>query len=149
MNSPGVTKRGQVVRQCQILSAALIMGVVIFMIIAVGLVQIGNFEGGDLGGIFIAVGGVFAMAMLVASTVLKNSIKAPANADEQTLLQVFSGRNLLQKAPLEGAAFLNILAYIVEQSIWSLGIATILLAAMLSTFPTRTRLDHFIESNTS
>ena len=48
-------------------------------------------------------------------------------------------------ALLEGAAFFNIIAYMIAGHIWSLGIVAGLVVIMLLSFPTRGRVAFWIE----
>lgn len=125
------------------------MGVVMFVLVAIVLTEFGSFEGADFGGILIAVAGGFAIAISIAVMAGSKKIPIAENADEPELLKVFMARNLLTKAPLEGAALFNVIAFILEQSVWSLAITGFLVAVMIATFPTQTKLDNFITAHTT
>lgn len=53
---------------------------------------------------------------------------------------------IVEYALLEGACFMNIVAYILERNWWSLGIAGVFVLFMLSNFPTETRFKHYAET---
>ncbi|MBT5020797.1 MAG: hypothetical protein HON04_18855 [Planctomicrobium sp.] len=53
---------------------------------------------------------------------------------------------IVQYALLQGACVMNIVAYIIEQNWWSLGIASVFLLFMLSNFPSETRFKHYAET---
>jgi hypothetical protein len=66
--------------------------------------------------------------------------------DESDWWSVYRGRQIVGRAMLEGAGFFNTIAFIVDQNWWSLAIVGLLVFWMLMTFPTRTRVEQWIET---
>ena len=141
--------REEALRAAQIIAIALILGVLVFVGISLVLVHVSNLGGQGLNGVLIVLAGMFAAISLAASAIIPKFGSKPRDHSENAVAQAFVGQHLLQKAPLEGAAFFNVIAYIVENSFWSLVVVAFLVAAMITTFPTRTKLDHFIETHHS
>lgn len=61
-------------------------------------------------------------------------------------LAVYQTRTILRYALCEGAAFANLIAYMVEHNWWSLAVAGGLVFIMLAMFPSRIRLEHWLET---
>ena len=77
---------------------------------------------------------------------------APANADPdnpktiaQNLAQAFLARTVLAAAMLEGATFLVLIAYMLEQSPLSLGAAVVLIVALLAHIPSSSGVARWIQ----
>jgi hypothetical protein len=69
----------------------------------------------------------------------------PADAtDADRLLAVLQTVTILQCALPEGAAFLNLIAYMTEHQVWSLAVVAVLLLWMSSSFPTRDGVSNWI-----
>ncbi|REJ93810.1 MAG: hypothetical protein DWQ34_09900 [Planctomycetota bacterium] len=140
----------EVVRTSQIIAGALIAGVVMFAVI--GVVAFGALSDDPSGMIVSLVGAVFAVMSIVMHRVVPSAIVRPVrsrgrsatSADE--LPGMYRTKLIIGLAILEGAAFFNIVAAIVEHNWWSLGIAGVLVFWMLTAFPTRTRIEHWIET---
>ena len=105
MAVPGFRDRDHALRTAQILSIALVLSVLFFVVVAIFLAEFGNIGPMNFDGILIVIAAGFAALMCIVSFVLTRSVPIPPNASEEELLNVFAGRNLLQKAPLEGAHF--------------------------------------------
>lgn len=69
-----------------------------------------------------------------------------ANSEELKPYQAKFFQMIVQFALLEGACFLNLIAYIIEQNWWSFGLAIMFLLFMLSNFPTNTRFKFYAET---
>jgi hypothetical protein len=133
----------------QIIAIALVMGVVVFGLVAVFM--LGALEQPAGGFIVSLIAAVFASGAFVMHLVVPNMMApsprgdVPA-ADELTCYQQYQARTIIGLAILEGAAFFNIIATIVEHNWWSLAIAGCLVFWMLAMFPTRTRVKHWVEA---
>lgn len=149
------------IRPMQIIVAALAMGVVVFL--AVVLMMGPRNAGGPL---FLYLGIAFA-AMAFAAWIIVPSIMAvksrraiaagrvaaaavpmnvpPDASDVAQLAGVFQMRLILGCALLEGAAFMNLAMYLMHGDVISLMIAGMLLATLVTQFPTLRRLEFWVE----
>lgn len=147
MSNP-ITTPEQAVRVMQILAGALVMGVVMFAVVAV--ILIGALNQPPQGMILSVFGAVFASSTFVMHLIVPNLMAAKAAAaappDEASLYPVYQTRMIVGLALLEGAAFFNIIATIVEHNWWSLAVAGVLVFWMLAMFPTTTRVKHWVEA---
>jgi hypothetical protein len=66
--------------------------------------------------------------------------------DAKKELQRYSGAMLLRYALCNGGGFANLIAYLVAGQWWSLAIAGGLWLVMLAMFPTRTKVEHWLEN---
>ncbi len=71
---------------------------------------------------------------------------SPPVDPDQLHLAVYQIRMIIRYAILEGGAFANLVAYMLERNWWSLAIVGGLVFLMLTMFPTRTRLEHWLET---
>ena len=122
------------------------MGVLMFAGIAV--VGVGALQEPPKSPLISLIGGGFAVVafvlhLVVPALVAKQQIRT---SGEDGLHGVFQSKTIVGLALLEGAAFLNIVALIVEHNWWSLAIAGGLVFWMLAMFPTRTRVTQWIET---
>jgi hypothetical protein len=155
----------QQVRVLQIIVGALMVGVISFGVVAIVLGS-GKQGGGDSPVWMIAAG--FAVVMLIArhvmGVVMLNGSRRqiangtwqipasrgqvdsfPADAtDADRLLAVLQTVTIVQCALPEGAAFFNVIAYIVDGRVASLVMVAVLLLWMSSSFPTRDRVVNWI-----
>ncbi|MGD9857932.1 MAG: hypothetical protein AB7U20_23555 [Planctomycetaceae bacterium] len=138
----------QVVRVLQIITGALVMGVVMFAAIA-GLAA-GALSGPPSGVIVSGVAVVLAAASFVMHLIVPPVIAKQAGhaTDTQGLYGVYQTKTIVGLAILEGAAFFNIVAAMIENNWWSLAIAGGLVFWMLALFPTQTRVAHWVEAQT-
>ena len=137
---------------CQIIVAALCMGVLTFA--GVTLMR-GGFQVvlkptlTTLIGVFAAVSAI-AMSFIVPAIVGNSSASRPSVANEPTtesitkLFSVYQVQLILGCAFLEGAAFLNVFLYQTSQSILSLASAAICVALMLVRIPTKSKIQAWI-----
>ena len=135
-------------RVLQIVVGALIFGVLAFagFVIATQL----NNPPRDNGMATIAVGFAatnillhFVVPVLIERSALKN---LSVDAGLETVLGVFFTRTIIACALLEGAAFLSIYAVMAEQQYWVFGVTAVLLVLMLMQFPSRTRIEQWLET---
>lgn len=136
-------------RPMQIISLALPAGVVLFALVAV--VLLGSLRQPPAGPLISLLGAGFAAMMVVARFVLPNLLFRPQVPEGETLdvdsaCNIYQTRLIVALALLEGAAFFNLVALILEHHWWSLAIAGGLVLLMLGDFPTRTRIQHWIET---
>lgn len=144
------------VRPLQIITAALVAGVV--MVTGVMLVL----NGGELKqepeliswiGIGMAVVMTinhFVIPGVVAGAALKkisgDQIRSVGTDEKFALLSpIFSQRHIIAVAILEGAAFLNLVFYMVTSFVGNLAAACILLMLILIRFPTPSRVDFWVQ----
>lgn len=148
MSSP-ITTPEQAVRATQTITISMFLGVMLFGLVAVFGVGVLDEPAG--GFIVSVVGAAFACGAFVLHLVVPNLIKPPPGADvggrdDLPLYQQYQARTIVGLALLEGAAFFNIIAAIVEHKWWSLAVAGALVFWMLAMFPTRTRIRHWVET---
>lgn len=141
-------------RTMQIIAAGLIAGVLFFGVIAVTQ-AIGKPPGDPLLG-YLGAGFAVMAAMLgsVLPTVISRSAcrrlqrRADLDQAERTgvLVAIFQTKMIVALALLEGAAFLNLIAYMVTVRWWTLAAAGALIVLMTTSFPTRFRIESWIET---
>jgi hypothetical protein len=152
---------GPRVRVLQIIAAALILGVLTFLIIAVVVVQQRGGAAEQPGAppvLSYAALGFFAVALLlwtfvpalaaqgpvrkIAAGTWQPPQNVPATAypsDAARLLAVYQTKTIIAGALLEGPAFLGGIAYLIEAQPITLGVPVAAVLLMLLTFPTRLR----------
>ena len=148
MTSPENTPESRLLVM-QIIAAALPMGVVTFAVVAV--IVTGFFREPPTGQFLSLFGIGFAGLMFVAHLIIPRQIadaalKSISSSDPEAYYGVYQSQMLVGLALLEGAAFLNLVALIVERNWWSLAVAGGLVLWMLALFPTRTRVDQWVET---
>lgn len=129
---------------CKIIASALIGGVLAFAAVAI-VIRRGQPAEGTLIS-FIGAGG--AAAMVVARQVvlgLMSTASAKAGTSHAGAIGLYVTRLIIGYAVLEGAAFFNLIAYLLEGNWWSLAIAAALVALMLAAYPTRARIRQWVE----
>lgn len=146
----------QAVRTMQIVCAALMMGVLMFAGAAI-FMRFG--PGGQVPAAqpmvaYMAAGMAALMIvarLVVVPFVIKGGIKqltATTPLDDVAKLDfygVYQTQMIVGCALLEGAAFFNLISFIVEGQIWTLGIVAVLLAIMATAFPTLERVGSWAE----
>ncbi|SFH85989.1 hypothetical protein [Planctomicrobium piriforme] len=139
-----------VLRSTQIIAIALIAGV----ISTTGIVTfLGNTlpprmaNTGDT--ISFVMAGFTALCVVAMGVASNWGVRADASRDPKALAAAWQTRTIVKYAICEIAALANAVAYIVEQNWWSLALQIVMLAVMVLIFPTKTRLDQFIESQTA
>jgi hypothetical protein len=139
----------QPLRLMQIIAGALIMGVVMFALIAT--LALGALNEAPSNTMIAYIGAGFAVMVVAAHLVVPEAVKAAAlkatsDRDAEFLCGIYQTRMIIALALLEGAAFFNIVALMIAHTWWSLAIAGALLLLMLARFPTRTSIEHWIET---
>ncbi len=144
----------QMVFVMQIIAFALIQGVLIFLLIAVFITQGNQPQQGQLTIIGIAfavlalVGQAFVRLQLEFSKVEKETYDPRSDEALLAFVPVYQTELIIKLALLEGAAFFNGVAYLLEINWWSLAAMGALLAVMCFSFPTRPRITRWIERRT-
>lgn len=139
----------QQVAVMQIIAGALMMGVVMFAGI---VVVIGGLNQPSTGIFMGLMGAGFAVMAMVLHIVVPNAMARQGLADMSSnsaaseFVSVYQGKLIVGLALLEGAAFFNLICCIIEHNWWSMAIAGALLSWMLFAFPTRSRVEHWIEN---
>jgi hypothetical protein len=136
----------QTVRLLQIISGALVLGVLLMAGIAV--VALGSLEAPPQGTVISGLGAGFAVVAFVLHLVVP-SVAARQQArsgGERQLYGAYVTKTILGLSLLEGAAFMNLVALMVEHNWWSLAIAGGLVFWMLTMFPTTTRVEDWVET---
>lgn len=139
-DDPAIT---QAAVTCKIIAGALVFGVVAFAAVVVVL-RLGRQPGGTLIS-FVAVG--FAAAMIVVRQFvlgIAGGRTGPPQPGPAGPLALYQTRMIIGLAILEGAAFFNCIAYLLEGRWWTLLAVAVLVARMLASFPTRTRLRQWV-----
>lgn len=135
----------QSVRMLQIITGSLVLGVVLMALIAVFAIgALENPQGSLLSSLGVGFAALaFVMHLVVPAVVANGQL---ASADRNRLYGMYLQKTILGLAILEGAAFINLVALMVEHNWWSLAIAGGLVFWMLAMFPTSTRVDHWVET---
>ena len=137
-------------RTSQIMAGALIIGVLTFACLAFFAAQ-----GEPAKQPMIALMGAgMALMMLVVRFVVptvivnggKSRLKEAADEEQQKILAVlYQTKMIVGMAVLEGAAFFNLVAYIVEKQFWSYGVVAFLLGVMAISFPSQGQFECWAE----
>lgn len=158
-----------VIRNMQLISGAMLMGVVVFLIVA--LVMPADRAGVDAGGaagegkfplvyLAVAFGGVVLGTSMVVPRLMGGALMkrlamqgdaaraggAAGSADRVArLLAVWNATMIVQVGILEGAALFAVVAFFIERSSWSLVVAIVLAAAIATRIPTKSSLRDWLE----
>ena len=144
------------VRTSQIIAGALMAGVIMFGAVVVAMTW--NKPPGDPVIPIIAVGlAIFAIVAryAVAAAMVSGSRTEIAKEVRSGRLQestavagrlygAYQTRLIVALALLEGAAFFNLIAYMLAARWWNLAAAGVLLLMMAAAFPTRTKLEQWV-----
>jgi hypothetical protein len=144
------------VRTSQIIAGALMMGVITFGVIAVVIAW--NKPPGDpllpviavaFAAIVIPVRfGVSASLVSSSRTHIGNEVRGGRLQDSSRiagqLYGAFQTRMIVGMALLEGAAFFNLVAYMISARWWNLAAAGVLLLLLAAMFPTKNKLEQWV-----
>lgn len=150
------------VRTMQIISAALIMGPIAFAIVVLAIGDQGPGDPAPIQGqaaaapavdplqtIGLVVGLVAIFAQNVLGRVVSEAgVKAALTADGdrvESLAGAYQTGLIVALAVNEGAAFLNLIAYMISPSVWNLAMAGLLIVSNAVKFPTVGRVATWIE----
>ncbi len=145
------------VRGMQIVTAGLLIGVTAFMVIAVVMTG-GQFDTEPefmfwFGLGFAAIS--FVVHLVVAAVIRRQQLALlkpedirglDADVQPERLIGIYRGTHIIACALLEGAAFLNIICYLTEGFVGSLGVALLLALCILARFPTAPRIHSWIKN---
>lgn len=137
------------IRQLRLITAALIAGVFFFgMVVGVS----GAFQKPPAGQVVSLLGAAGAVVSVVMNFIVPPIMARKLldrSSNPTTLDPLFDAYQLKQTvamALLEGAAFFNLIACMVEHNLWSVGVVVTLVLIMLANWPTRTRILQWIEA---
>ncbi|MDA1013009.1 MAG: hypothetical protein O3A00_00985 [Planctomycetota bacterium] len=141
-----------VARTAMVIAAALIFGELVFAGIVL-LTGWGQPPGDIVVPIVMLALAVMELPILlvVAPTITKNNVRAAYALDsfrdrpEVSLATVYLTRMIIVFALLEGACFGNLIGFMVGHHVWSLAVAGCLMFGQLVIFPSRNRIDNWIE----
>jgi len=141
------------VRTIQIIAGAMILGALAFGGIATAIVILQtpppapNPADGTIAMIlaFISLPQLMAIPVVAAFSG-KNFAETK---DPEQLADRYQSAAILRGALLEGCAFMNLMAHIIDRQWWSVAIAGGCVCLMAAMFPTRDKLREYIESNTA
>lgn len=139
----------QAVRVMQIIAAALVMGVLVFAGIVLALGSLNQPPRGNLVSLIGAGLAIlcFVLHLLVPGAAARSRAAGVSeNADVSVWCEIYQTKLIMGLAMLEGAALANLVFCIVEHNWWSMAIAGVLVFWMLVQFPTRTRIEQWIET---
>lgn len=155
MAQPSTDHPGQI-KTLQIITFALIQGVVVFAAVAFFISQGKEQKEGVL--VWVALG-IAIMAIVVRTVLggfltsaLRNGLdrtvwdELPEQKKDSRLIGQFQTKHIIECALLEGAAFFNLVIYIIERNMISLGVAAVLLMLMAMAFPGGSKVDHWVEN---
>lgn len=137
------------IRTSQIITVALIAGVVIFALAAQLLLPDGPAPQPFIAWIALAFAvPLIALRYVIPGMLVKASLKdARQNIGHFTpnqLRPVFQTRLILGLAMLEGAAFFNLVAYLLERQWFSMAAAGVLVLLMVMMFPTLNQYENWV-----
>ncbi len=150
--------------QAQIIIGALAAGVVSFLIIVIVFLG-AHVEPFDPGAIVSMVMAAFALTVIlvrlfIPGTIVSSGCRkiaqgtwtstqpniATPDTNEGKLLQLFLTKTIIGAALLEGGAFGNLVAFMIEGQIYSIILAVLFLLGILIGFPTRRGLAEWLET---
>ena len=144
------------VRMMQIIAAALIMGVLMFLGVVL-LATAGRIDGQPEMITMIAAGFAFLMLVnhfvippFIVKAQLKQSVGSGNHqkSEEEKILAscgIYQTQLIVGFALLEGAAFFNLVAMMVEHCVASIAVVTLLLLVMVAKFPTRDSVSFWVQ----
>lgn len=145
----------QVGRLSQIIAGALMMGVVMFAVIVLVVINPGPAQPVDNPGqpilTWMAAGMAAVMlgmrAIVPALVASAGTRQALANGGDlrEALAPVYQTRTIIGNAMLEGAAFFGLVSYLIERNWLSLCSAGTMLVVMAATFPSQSQFESWVE----
>jgi hypothetical protein len=134
-------------RILQVVIGALIFGVLVFggFVIATQLNQPPN--GTTLSSMAVGMAALNVLLHVVIPQLIERAALKNQSVDfnVESVLRVFFTRTVIACALLEGAAFTSIAAVMIEHQYWVFGVTAVLLVLMLVQFPSRTRVEQWLE----
>ncbi len=146
------------VRTMQIIAAALMAGVLLFLGVVLVSTQ-GHVFSTKAPPLISGIAGGFAFLMIVNHFVIpgiltrtqlrlaaeRKLLQQDEEAKNQRVVAIYQTQLIIGLALLEGAAFFNLIALMIGKSIFSLGVVVLLLCLMLMKFPTRNRISFWVQ----
>ena len=137
-------------RISQIIAGALIAGVVVFGGVAYFIAKGDAPQFPLISLMAVGFAGVATVMRFVVPTIIvnggKSQLKQAADNEQQTQLAgLYQTKMIVGMALLEGAAFFNLIAYIMEKQLWSYGVVAFLLGVMAITFPSQGQFESWAE----
>ncbi len=143
--------KNAVLKTMQIIAGAMILGVLITGAVAFSLTIGAEVDAerplllaGIAAGLSLLALAVCAMVPANVSAALQEEHGSPAR--ELAFYTAYQSRMIIRFAFVEGAAFLNLVAAIVDKQLYSLAFAGLMVLIMLALFPTRGRIERFAKS---
>jgi len=149
--NPQITQQ---LRTLQIIVVALAMGCLTFAVFVI----YSNQGKQPIGNTISILAAAVAVVMGLLKTILPNTISSIQNTNRSRrqkesesesspngAMAKFTTKTIVACAFLEGAAFFNVIAYMLEGNLWSIGIAGVLIAFMLMEFPSENRFQRWEE----
>lgn len=132
---------------CKIIAGTLIFGVFAFGAVAIALRLEDAPEQKSLLSIIAAAfaAGTVIVRQVVLGVLVGQAVPKDSQPTTATSFQLYQTRLIVGLALLEGAAFFNEVAYLIEGHWWSFLVVAALLTWMLASFPTHGRLRQWIE----
>jgi hypothetical protein len=144
---PDATKVGRI---SQIIAGALIMGVVTFACVASFVAQGEPAKSPMIAFLGIGLAAMAVVVRFIVPTIIVNGgkarLKEASDAERMSQLAgLYQTKMIVGMAVLEGAAFFNLIAYIIEKQFWSYGVVALLLAVMAISFPSQGQFESWAE----
>ena len=135
----------------QMIALALIVGVVMLVVVVVTVGPIGELPEMTwvAAAVAVALGGVvpfFSPGRLLGIQLSRSATSGEESDPDARALAAYRTSILLRYALLEAAALLNAVAYMLSGLPLALGVTALAVLAMLSLYPTRARIDTWVQS---
>ena len=149
-NVPQPVSPESVGRTSQIISGALIMGIVMFGGVAFVVAKGAEDKVPMLAFIGIAFAGMNTVLRFIVPTIIVNAAKPKLieanDADRMVQLAgLYQTKMIVGMAVLEGAALFNLVAYITDKQFWSYGVVAFLLGVMAISLPSQGLFESWAE----
>ena len=163
--SSQILNRQDTLRVTRIITIAMAIGISVFMLIMVFMIRPLKFEAPllELGSkaviTLVALGSGLAsilLSSLFAASTLRQGVQKLASershtttteqtSTESSLLQLFMNQHIVYLGLLEGSAFLNVIAYLIEGNPLCLVLALLLTGRIIASLPTGEKIETWIE----
>ena len=130
-------------RTMQIIAMALVLGPAVFAAVVLATFQGASDSLELLGKIGLGVAAVTVVMSVIVPGMI-GTLKETSST--QQYLGVYQTRLITKLALLEGAAFINIVALVAEQSWWSLGTAGFVVILMIAGFPNQSKSEFWMQA---
>ena len=135
---------GQAVRPLQLICTGLILGLVLFSTVVIFLSLSGAMQ--PAAGTEMVAWILLALSLpqIVATQIVSSRLQPAGKLDREALLSSYRTSSIVGWAGLEGAAFMNIVGFLIAGNWLSLLIPGVVLCWLAATFPTADRLDNWL-----